>query len=73
LPDPKLLDPELPDPKLSSVSLRIFLLPGPMKMPGTSPRLVDAKQVNPYRRHAEQQAENLEVRTKDVCKTYPMG
>jgi hypothetical protein len=42
-------------------------------MPGTSPKLINARQVIPYRGHAEQQAENLEVRTKDDYKMYPAG
>jgi hypothetical protein len=44
-----------------------------MQIPGTYPRLINARQVIPYRGHAEQQAGDLEVRTKNGCKTYPTG
>lgn len=44
-----------------------------MQMPETSQRLINARQVIPYRVHTEQQAENLEVRMKDSYKTYPPG
>lgn len=40
---------------------------------GNVTKINNAKQVNPYRRHAKQHAGKLEVRTKDVCKTYPTG
>ena len=64
---------KLPAPNVPPVSLRIFPVPAPMKIPGTSPRLINARQVIPFRVHAEQQAENLEVRTTDGYKTYPTG
>jgi hypothetical protein len=40
-----------------------------LQIPGTSPRLINARQVIPCRGHAEQQAENLEVKKKDAYKT----
>lgn len=64
---------KLPDPNLPPVSLHILPVPAPMQIPGTYPRLINARQVIPYRGHAEQQAGDLEVRTKNGCKTYPTG